>query len=103
MNNKKILVMAAGTGGHVLPALAVAKALQTHQVEIHWLGTQYGLEQQLVPPAGIPIHTINMRGVRGKGIVSFLIAPFRMLRATFQSIGNCYRIWRFCEYARRFG
>lgn len=81
-----VLIMAGGTGGHVLPALAVAKALQAHNIEIHWLGTPFGLEQQLIPPTGIPLHNINMRGVRGKGILGLLAAPFRLLYATYQSI-----------------
>ncbi len=86
MNNPKTLIMAAGTGGHILPALSVAKALQTHGIEIHWLGTEFGLEQKLIPPTGIPIHTINMRGIRGKGIAGLLMAPFRLLYATCQAI-----------------
>jgi len=82
----KILIMAGGTGGHILPALAVAQALQAHHMEIHWLGTEQGLEQQLIPPTGIPIHNIKMRGVRGKGITGLLLAPFRVMQATFQAI-----------------
>jgi UDP-N-acetylglucosamine--N-acetylmuramyl-(pentapeptide) pyrophosphoryl-undecaprenol N-acetylglucosamine transferase len=83
---KKILMMAAGTGGHILPALAVAKALQAQGVEIHWLGTTHGLEQTLVPPTGIPMQVIAMRGVRGKGIRGLLVAPFRVLHATYQAM-----------------
>lgn len=83
---KKILMMAGGTGGHILPALAVAKALQAQGVEIHWLGTAQGLEQALVPPTGIPMHVIAMRGVRGKGVRGLLAAPFRMLYATYQAM-----------------
>jgi len=78
--------MAGGTGGHILPALAVAKELQAHHIEIHWLGTLQGLEQQLVPPAGFPIHTIQMQGVRGKGLMRLLTAPFSLLRATLQAM-----------------
>jgi UDP-N-acetylglucosamine--N-acetylmuramyl-(pentapeptide) pyrophosphoryl-undecaprenol N-acetylglucosamine transferase len=84
--NQKILIMAAGTGGHILPALSVAKALQAYDIEIHWLGTEFGLEQKLIPPTKIPIHTIKMRGIRGKGIVGLLIAPFRLLYAACQAI-----------------
>jgi UDP-N-acetylglucosamine--N-acetylmuramyl-(pentapeptide) pyrophosphoryl-undecaprenol N-acetylglucosamine transferase len=86
MNPKKILIAAGGTGGHILPALAVAKALQTHALAVHWLGTPQGLEQQLVPPSGIAMHTIEMRGVRGKGLRTWLVAPFKVLRATVQAM-----------------
>lgn len=78
--------MAGGTGGHILPALAVAKALQANGIEMHWLGTQKGLESQLIPPTHIPIHYIQVQGIRGKGIWGLLAAPFRMLRATWQAI-----------------
>jgi len=81
----KFLIMAGGTGGHILPALAVAKALQAQGAEIDWLGTARGLEHQLVSPTGIPLHLISMQGVRGKGIAGLLLAPFRLLRATYQA------------------
>ena len=46
---KRVLIMAGGTGGHVFPGLAVADYLRQHGVEVHWLGTQQGLESRLVP------------------------------------------------------
>lgn len=78
--------MAGGTGGHILPALAVAKALQASGIEIHWLGTQKGLETQLVAPTGIVMHYIQVQGIRGKGISGLLAAPWRMTRATLQAL-----------------
>ncbi len=83
---RKVLIAAGGTGGHIIPALAVANYLRTKGVVVHWLGTQGGLEQQLVPAAGIVIHTIAFRGIRKKGWLSLLLAPFRVLRATSQTI-----------------
>jgi UDP-N-acetylglucosamine--N-acetylmuramyl-(pentapeptide) pyrophosphoryl-undecaprenol N-acetylglucosamine transferase len=84
--SKTILIMAGGTGGHIIPALAVAKALQSHGVTIHWLGTERGLEQKLIASTDIPLHLIKMRGVRGKGIWGLGMAPFRMLYATFEAV-----------------
>ncbi len=90
--NKIILIMAGGTGGHILPALAVAKALQKIGVTIHWLGTSQGLENQLVSPSGIFIHHLNMQGIRGKGLLALLIAPFRLSLATLQAIRVIHQI-----------
>lgn len=80
---KKILIMAAGTGGHIIPALAVAKKVMQQGIEVLWLGTETGLEQQLVPP--IPLATISMHGIRKKGFINRLSAPFTLLRSIWQS------------------
>lgn len=82
---KKLLVMAGGTGGHVFPAIAVAQTLQKQGWEICWLGTKDRMEAQLVPKHGIPIRFIQISGLRGKGIKALLAAPFAILRAVFQA------------------
>lgn len=81
----KALIMAGGTGGHVFPALAVAQALRADGWQIEWMGTERGIEARLVPEAGILLHTLQVQGVRGKGIVGLLLAPFNILRALFQA------------------
>ncbi len=86
MSSGPILVMAGGTGGHVYPALAVAQALQRQSREIVWLGTQAGLEARVVPAAGITLECISIKGLRRKGIVALLLAPFRLLFALLQSL-----------------
>lgn len=83
---KKVLIMAGGTGGHVFPGLAVAKRLREEGVEVHWLGTQQGLEAKLVPDAGIPLHFITISGVRGKGIKNWVFAPPKLVIAVFQAL-----------------
>ncbi|WP_299582684.1 undecaprenyldiphospho-muramoylpentapeptide beta-N-acetylglucosaminyltransferase [uncultured Microbulbifer sp.] len=82
---KKFLMMAGGTGGHVFPALAVAKALQEEGGCVEWLGTQRGIEARLIPEAGIPLHCIRVVGVRGKGKLALLKAPVQILRAVAQA------------------
>ncbi len=90
MNGMRILIMAGGTGGHVFPALAVARELGARGVEVSWLGTRQGLEAELVPAAGFPIDYIAVSGLRGKGAVGWLLAPLRLLRA----LGQALRILR---------
>jgi UDP-N-acetylglucosamine--N-acetylmuramyl-(pentapeptide) pyrophosphoryl-undecaprenol N-acetylglucosamine transferase len=86
MSQRPILVMAGGTGGHVYPALAVARALQRKAHNIVWLGTRAGLESRVVPAAGIQMEWISISGLRGKGALALLLAPFRLLLALFQSL-----------------
>ena len=86
MSNRPILVIAGGTGGHVYPALAVARALQEQSREVVWLGTHRGLESRVVPAAGIPIEWVAVSGLRGKGFLQLLLAPFRLIYALSQSL-----------------
>ncbi|MEQ9561273.1 MAG: glycosyltransferase, partial [Woeseiaceae bacterium] len=78
---RPIMVMAGGTGGHVYPALAVAHALGEHSCRVVWLGTHRGLEARIVPAAGIDMEWVSVQGLRGKGIATLLMAPFRLLLA----------------------
>ena len=82
---KKLLVMAGGTGGHVFPAIAVARELQQQGWEICWLGTKDRMEADLVPKHGIPIEFIQISGLKGKGVKALLTAPFAILRAVLQA------------------
>ena len=52
-----LVVMAAGTGGHIIPGLAVAAEMQRRGWSVSWLGTSHGMENQLVPQAGIALDT----------------------------------------------
>ncbi|MBB6522729.1 undecaprenyldiphospho-muramoylpentapeptide beta-N-acetylglucosaminyltransferase [Pseudoteredinibacter isoporae] len=79
------LIMAGGTGGHVIPALTVAKELQSRGADIQWLGTRKGIEAKLVPAAGIELHFMDVEGVRGKGVSSLLKAPFLINKAIAQA------------------
>ncbi len=89
--NRPILVMAGGTGGHVYPALAVARALEAHNQDVVWLGTRLGLEARVIPAAGIDMEWISIKGLRRKGIVALLVAPFQLAWALVQAIAI---IWR---------
>ena len=80
-----VLIMAGGTGGHVFPALACAREFQARGYRVHWLGTPRGIENELVPAAGIELHLINVSGLRGKGKLALLKAPFQLLRSLWQA------------------
>ncbi len=84
-SNKRALIMAGGTGGHVFPALAVAEELRARGFALEWLGTAKGIESTLVPKANIPLNVISVEGVRGKRALGLLKAPLLITKAIFQA------------------
>lgn len=82
---KRLMVVAAGTGGHVMPGLAVAGELQRRGWSVSWLGTQAGMERGLVEPRGIAFRAIDFAGLRGKGWKTLALGGFLLLRAMWQS------------------
>ena len=81
MTRAPVLIMAGGTGGHVFPALAIARALRLRDEDVVWLGTERGIESRVVPPEGIPFETVRVQGLRGKGVWTWLLAPLRVVVA----------------------
>ena len=81
-----VLMMAGGTGGHVYPALAVATELQARGYRVEWVGTARGLEQRVVPAAGIKLHHLLVRGVRGKNILHKLLGVLMLFLALLQAL-----------------
>ncbi len=82
-----LVIMAAGTGGHVIPGIAVAQEMQHRGWSVSWLGTEQGMENRLVPSAGIVLDAIGFSGMRGKGLMHTLTGGFRLLKAFFECIG----------------
>lgn len=88
---RPILIMAGGTGGHVFPALALARLLRARSYEVVWLGTQRGLEARVVPADRLPIEFLSVGGLRGKGLTTLLAAPFRLAVALSQALRVMWR------------
>ncbi len=83
---KHLLIMAAGTGGHIIPGLAVAQEMQSRGWTVSWLGTSHGMENKLVPPTGIALDTIRFSGLRGKGWLHTATGGLRLLSAFWSSL-----------------
>jgi UDP-N-acetylglucosamine--N-acetylmuramyl-(pentapeptide) pyrophosphoryl-undecaprenol N-acetylglucosamine transferase len=90
--NRTILIMAAGTGGHIFPGLAIAGELASRGWRVHWMGTPAGMENKLVARAGYPMTTVSMSGVRSKGAAAWLLLPLRLLVAFWQATRAIFRI-----------
>lgn len=82
---RRALIMAGGTGGHVIPALSLARGLAAAGVEVAWLGSPRGIENRLVPEAGLSLHRIAVSGLRGNGLAGWLKAPLNLVRAVWQA------------------
>jgi UDP-N-acetylglucosamine--N-acetylmuramyl-(pentapeptide) pyrophosphoryl-undecaprenol N-acetylglucosamine transferase len=81
---KKLMIMAAGTGGHIFPGIAIAQSMRERGWDVSWLGTMHGMEKDIVPKHGIPMDSIDFAGMRGKGIAHTVSGAFKLV-ASFAS------------------
>ncbi|MBI5330842.1 MAG: undecaprenyldiphospho-muramoylpentapeptide beta-N-acetylglucosaminyltransferase [Betaproteobacteria bacterium] len=86
-----VLIMAGGTGGHVMPALAVAESLRADGWRVVWLGTRAGMEARIAVEKGFDMAWVRVAGVRGKGLVTKLLLPFNLLVAFWQAARVIFR------------
>jgi UDP-N-acetylglucosamine--N-acetylmuramyl-(pentapeptide) pyrophosphoryl-undecaprenol N-acetylglucosamine transferase len=84
--NKTIIIAAGGTGGHVFPALAIAQQLIKNDFKVIWLGTAEGIESSVAPDNDIPLHTLQLIGIRGKSFFQKLAAPLLMARGVCSAL-----------------
>lgn len=89
---KTLLVMAGGTGGHIMPALAVAEALRSAGWRVVWMGNENAMEGRLVPARGFETAWIRFGALRGKGLLRLLMLPLNLLRGFWQAAGAIRRI-----------
>lgn len=85
---KKLMIMAAGTGGHIFPGVAIAQTMRERGWEVSWLGTAHGMEREIVPQHGIAMDAIDFAGLRGKGLGHTVKGAFKMAA----SFATCLRV-----------
>lgn len=87
----RVLITGGGTGGHVFPAIAIAKALQViYDVDILFVGAKNRLEMQKVPAAGFPIYGLPIRGFQRTKLLKNIVLPYYIV----QSLYKAYKIIR---------
>jgi UDP-N-acetylglucosamine--N-acetylmuramyl-(pentapeptide) pyrophosphoryl-undecaprenol N-acetylglucosamine transferase len=92
----RILIAAGGTGGHIFPALAVLTQLRTRlpELELRWVGGHRGLEQDILPGAGLPFDRLWLRSLRTvDASVNTVLDPLRLVASVPQAIYKLLR-WR---------
>ena len=80
-----VLIIAAGTGGHVFPALSIATELHARGAKVEWLGTHRGMENRILDGTDFKLHRVSVNGLRGAGLLKILTAPWMLLKAFFES------------------
>lgn len=93
MTAPTLMIMAGGTGGHVMPGLAVARTMRERGWHVVWMGNPTGMEATLVPRHDIRLLPVRFGGLRGKGLRTRLTLPLNLLRA-------CWQAWRALRAAR---
>jgi UDP-N-acetylglucosamine--N-acetylmuramyl-(pentapeptide) pyrophosphoryl-undecaprenol N-acetylglucosamine transferase len=86
--SRRLMIMAAGTGGHIFPGLAIAQTMRERGWQVSWLGTQHGMERNIVPQHRIEMDSIDFAGLRGKGVLHTLRGCLKLV----QGFARCYAI-----------
>jgi UDP-N-acetylglucosamine--N-acetylmuramyl-(pentapeptide) pyrophosphoryl-undecaprenol N-acetylglucosamine transferase len=82
----RILIAGGGTGGHVIPALAIAQELRArYNAEVSFVGTARGIETRLVPAAGFPLHLVQVGALKNVSLATRARTLFDLPRAVVRS------------------
>lgn len=85
MSTRTLVIMAGGTGGHIMPGLAVAHEMKTRGWRVLWMGNPERMEGRLVPEQGFEMLPLRFSGLRGKGLLALASLPFTLTRACLQA------------------
>ena len=91
-HQKTLLVMAGGTGGHIMPALAVSETLRSEGWRVVWMGNETGMEGRLIPARNFETAWIRFGALRGKGGLQKLLLPLNLLRGFWQAANAIRRV-----------
>ena len=83
IQTKHLIIAAAGTGGHVMPGLAVAEEMKKRGWTVSWIGTPVGMESRLVGQRNIEFDALDFTGMRGKGIKHMFTGALKLVKACF--------------------
>ena len=76
----RVLIAGGGTGGHVIPALAIARELQArYNAELLFVGTARGIENRLVPKAGYKLELVKVGALKNVGLLTRLRTLFDLI------------------------
>ncbi|ANZ22442.1 UDP-N-acetylglucosamine--N-acetylmuramyl-(pentapeptide) pyrophosphoryl-undecaprenol N-acetylglucosamine transferase [Buchnera aphidicola (Diuraphis noxia)] len=92
MISKKIIIMSGGSGGHVFPALTIAKFLIKMGWNVNWIGTKNNIEAEIIPKHGIKIHFIEIKGLRNASLKNLIFCPIYILKS-FWKVKKIIKNW----------
>jgi len=87
----RLLIMAAGTGGHIFPGLAIADTMRARGWQVSWLGTTRGMEADIVPRHGVDFDAIDFSGLRGKGLLHTITGALKLVLSFFSCLSILLR------------
>ena len=84
MRYKKIVISAGGSGGHIIPALNIAKALMAKGVEVHYIGNFNSMEEDIITKNNIPFYGIDVQKLYRRFTFKHVIFPFKLIKSIIQ-------------------
>ncbi len=85
MKNRKVIIAAGGTGGHIVPAISIAKELMKEGVQILFVGNRNSMEQQLAKRHDLDFAEINVQKFYRKITIAHIKFPFKLIKSIIDS------------------